>query len=227
VSGTLQTTIPSYLYQEYSDDDALQAFVASYNQLAQTYVSSFNQLNLPIYTQPPVSGAVLDWVAQGLYGIIRPTLAATVYHVAEAFNTYQLNQIPIDGKSTLSTSTFYPVTDDIFRRILTWNLYKGDGRVFSAKWLKKRVARFLLGANGAPLPVADTQSVGVTYTSSSHIVVTIDLGGTITSTLVAILAAAIAQNDCPLPPFYTYSFTTIPFVPGVYNQTLYSFSVYS
>jgi len=38
---TLTKVIPSYLYQEYSDDDDLQAFVMAYNGLAQQYVTWF------------------------------------------------------------------------------------------------------------------------------------------------------------------------------------------
>ena len=48
---TTQTQLlPSYIYQEYSDDDDLQAFAASYNSLAQQYINTLNSLNLPIYT---------------------------------------------------------------------------------------------------------------------------------------------------------------------------------
>ena len=205
--ATLQNTIPSYLYQQYQDDDALQAFVAAYNQLAQTYVNSFNQLNLPIYTQDPVSGAVLDWVAAGLYGITRPTLAYTTSFTYEDFNTYVLNQIAIDDRVDASTSTYFAVTDDVFRRILTWNLYRGDGHVFSPLWLKKRVVRFLLGANGAPLVVDDTSAVSVAYASGGAVTIVVTLGGTITLSLVQLLAATVNQGVCPLPPFYTYSIT--------------------
>src|SRR5215472_3249732 len=59
----LTTVIPSYLYQEYSDDEDLQGFVEAQNEMQQNYVDTFNALNLPIYTSYPVSGALLDWVA--------------------------------------------------------------------------------------------------------------------------------------------------------------------
>ena len=70
---SLQQIIPAYLYQEYQDDPDLQAFWAAYNTLAQQYVNWFLQIGLPIYTGPLIVGPLLDWIAQGLYGIARPT----------------------------------------------------------------------------------------------------------------------------------------------------------
>ena len=70
----LTKTIPSYLYKEYDDDEALQAFVDAFNASAQDYVDWFNTIELPVYTSPTSSGDLLDWVAEGLYGIPRPSL---------------------------------------------------------------------------------------------------------------------------------------------------------
>lgn len=127
----LSQTIPSYLYQEYSDDVDLQAFVSAYNQMTQQYVTWFNTIGLPIYTG--LSGPLLDWVCNGLYGYYRPTLQGQL------------------------------VSDDIFQRCLTWQFYKGDGTTFSIEWLKRRVVRFLTGANGTDPGVQQEWQVSVTF----------------------------------------------------------------
>lgn len=67
----LTQVIRAYLYQEYADDDDLQAFWKAYNDLAQQYVDWFSTIGLPIYTG--LSGDLLTWVARGLYGARRPS----------------------------------------------------------------------------------------------------------------------------------------------------------
>jgi len=53
---------------------------------------------------------------------------------------------------------------------MTWNLYKGDGKLFSTTWLKRRVMRFLLGVNGVDGAggngVQETYDVSVSSSSS-------------------------------------------------------------
>ena len=72
----LTGVIPAYLYLQYNNDDALQAFFASYNALAQYFVTWFATVNLGVYTSPAISGTLLDWVAEGLYGFVRPALSS-------------------------------------------------------------------------------------------------------------------------------------------------------
>ncbi len=132
----LTQTIPSYLYQEYADDENLRAFVANYNVMAQDYVTWFATASLPIYTLQ--SDALLDWVAAGLYGWQRPTL--------------------LDE----------PATDDVFKRCITWSFYKGDGRVFNIRWLKRRLQRWLNGVDGTDIGyisggVDQTYQISVTF----------------------------------------------------------------
>jgi hypothetical protein len=87
----LTTVIPSYLYQQYTDDDDCQGFVDSQNIQQQNFVDTFNALNLPIYTGPIVSDKLLDWVARGLYGITRPSLGSGVPSLMGPLNTYGCN----------------------------------------------------------------------------------------------------------------------------------------
>jgi hypothetical protein len=159
----LINVIPSYLYEQYNDDDDLQAFVASFNALAQNYVDTFNALNLPVYTGTIIAGALLDWVAQGLYGMARPALSSGRVIDRGPFNTYLFNAMTLNHFQVTESSDVVVTDDDIFKRILTWHLYKGDGKVFSIRWLKRRIMRFLLGTNGTAPNVDDSYQLSVTF----------------------------------------------------------------
>jgi hypothetical protein len=198
----LTTVIPSYLYQEYSDDDDLQGFVAAINTKQQDFVDTFNALNLPIYTGPIVQGALLDWVARGLYGMARPELDTGKPDLMGPLNTYGPNwlvpmwDLPIDfavaGKFGLNIITLNGpedvviTNDDIYRRILTWHFYKGDGNYFSTRWLKRRIWRFLYGKDGkSPESVdwwpndnsiADTEQISVTLGVDRNVTIRFVLG---------------------------------------------------
>ena len=153
VAAGLQKTIKSYLYSQYTNDDNLAAFVTSYNALTQAYLDWFNSASLPVYTLQ--QGSLLDWIANNLYGLDRPLLPNGHNHDIGEFNTYELNTIEFNQQIEIGPQTFYQTTDDVFQRIMTWALYKGDGKVPSIKWLKRRVMRFLVGENGTgglPMP---------------------------------------------------------------------------
>ncbi len=198
----LSTIIPSYLYQEYADDDNLQAFVQAQNTLAQTYLTYVNALNLPIYTR--LSGPLLNWVAEGLYGMIRPNLSSSTSNAIGPFNTYPYNTLALATGAGTGTTTFFNVTDDLFKRMITWNFYKGDGFTFNTSWLKRRVMRFLGGTDGIDYGVSETYQVSVQFVGATTINITVHAGSQPT-TYVPILAAAINANVCQLPFMYTYN----------------------
>lgn len=160
---SLLLTIPAYLYKQYEDDDDLQAFFAAYNQLAQAFVDWFNTIDLPIYTGPTINGALLDWVGAGLYGMPRPTLANGQNLVAGPFDTYEFNTLAFNEITITPIVNIYQTDDDTYKRILTWHFFKGDGRVFDVRWLKRRILRFLLGVNGLDWDVSDTSRISVTF----------------------------------------------------------------
>jgi len=82
------------------------------------------------------------------------------------------------NRYTPSSQIFYELPDDIFKRILTWNLYKGDGNRFSMRWLKRRIARFLFGVNGIdPQPWVPGFTVGAETTSAIGTVVSTGIDG--------------------------------------------------
>lgn len=191
---TVTKTIPAYLYQEYYDDEDLQAFVAAYNNLSQQMLDWFNTIGLPVYIG--LSGALLDWVAEGLYGLTRPVLGSGQNQNLGALNTYVLDPLvlPLNTIKKVGPSNFAVVNDDVFKRILTWWLYRGDGKQFDIRWLKRRVMRFLIGTNGVDPPVDQTYQVSVTF---AHGIITI----TIYNGIRRVVGGAI-PNQCLLNSKY-------------------------
>jgi hypothetical protein len=168
---TLQNTIPSYLYKEYDDDQDLQAFVYAYNQISQTYLDWFNTINLPIYTG--LSAPLLDWVAQGLYGLARPTLFSYNFTTTGTFGKIQFGTYNYGKFDVLENITNVTVTsDDIYKRILTWHFYKGDGKNVNALWMKRRVARFIYGVNGTDYQ-QPTSNISIMFTPTGQMTITI------------------------------------------------------
>jgi len=149
----LQQVIPSYLYNEYSDDESLQAFVASFNSLSQGYLDWFLQTPLSVYTSPNIAGPLLDWIGQGIYGIPRPVISTLTTRSYGSYNTVPYNTLAYNGRKRVQSGTAEVASDDLYKRVLTWHLYLGDGRQMSLQWLRRRVARFIFGANGEDIPV--------------------------------------------------------------------------
>lgn len=202
---TTRGIIPSYLYEQYNDDDKLWALVNAYNGLAQGYLDWFTNINLPVYTGDQIVGPLLDWVAQGIYGLPRPTLSySTGLPSVGPFNTYPLDSIAFDDGNTAVSTTVFNVTDDIYKRILTWCFYKGDGFVFTVRWLKRRVMRFLAGTNGTDPGVNQTYQISVKYTGTTVVNITIS-SGTAPTTYAPVLRAAILSGVLPLPFQYSYN----------------------
>ena len=159
----LTKIIPSYLYQQYADDDDLQAFVGAYNTLAQQYLDWMNNINLPVYTSDTITGSLLDWVAEGLYGMERPALSSGQNRNVGPFNTYAYNTLGYNVHKIIGPTDLVDTSDDVFKRIITWNFFKGDGTKVNTRWLKRRIMRFLNGVNGTSFNVNSTYQISVTY----------------------------------------------------------------
>jgi hypothetical protein len=211
----LDVIIASYLYQEYGDDDDLQAFVGAYNAGIQTYIDWFNSVGLPFY--PGLTGALLDWVAQGLYGIARTALAAPVQPALGPLDTLALNTQTLDYFA-FPTETYYTLSDDIFQRIITWNFYKGDGKIFCMRWLKRRIMRFMLGTNGLnPVPGWGDPSIGCETTTAVSVAVSgFDVTITINETelsyqanvapgVVTLFSLALSGGVLDIPAQYNFT----------------------
>ena len=160
---TLTQILPSYLYEEYADDDDLQALVAAYNTISQRILSWFALIGLPVYTNPQITGPLLDWVANGLYGILRPSLSSGKNRDIGPFDTYAYDTLGYNVRKIVGPNNVTVTSDDVFKRIITWNFYKGDGNTFNVRWLKRRIMRFLLGTNGSAPNIDQTYIISVTY----------------------------------------------------------------
>lgn len=198
---TLADIIPAYLYTQYNDDDNVRAFFDAYNAAAQYYLDWFNDINLPVYTG--LSGSLLDWIANGLYDLYRPALATPGTPATGPINEFIINSLTINDGAGGTPSSYSIATDDIFKRIMTWYLYKGDGKTFTLKWLKRRTLRFLLGTNGTAPNVADTSQISITI---STYIVTIDLTAVtgVAGTILTAFQEAIEGSVVELPPQYQY-----------------------
>ena len=208
--SSLLTTIGSYLYQEYSDDDDLQAFVAAYNESVQAYVDWFNRTNLPVYTGAPIAGALLDWVAVGLYGYPRPVLPSGLSQDLGPLNTWALNTLPLNDQELLGPPNFYVTSDDVYKRCLTWHFGKGDGKYFNVRWLKRRVMRFLTVPDGDWGNVDQTYPISVTWGTGNQ--VNINLQGIYRTALGGAILNSGALNTFYLDEFETTSYN-IPVSP--------------
>lgn len=179
----LTKILPSYLYTQYADDVNLQSFVSAYNTMTQEYLDWFNTINLPIYTVQ--SGTMLDWVATGLYGIPRPTIANGFLAWSAPLNTWAMNTIPLNGIDESPAGTPQYITDDYYKRIITWFFYKGDGQVFTVNWLKRRIIRFCLGVNGFSPNISTTPNVSVVFELGNVVTITINTNISITALVSA------------------------------------------
>lgn len=203
---TVLKTIPAYPYVQYQNDDNIAAFFDALNIYSQAYVDWFNALDLPIYTKAPVSGTLLDWVASGLYGIGRPGLPASVGTPAVGpVNTFTTNQIPVNSFTAGTPDTYISVDDDYFRRILTWKLYRGDGDFPSTPWLKRRINRFLNGANGEDVTDNTTYEVSIVVTGVRAWTITVP-----SSTAGLIFKHAVEANVIELPFQASWTVVTTP-----------------
>src|SRR5579863_8877196 len=137
--SALQNIIPAYVFQQYADDDNIQGFFQAYNEYATQFLLWANTLDLPIYTGGVIAGALLDWVGTGLYGIPRPAVTTGGLKAVAAINSMPINFMALNNRKVTSTEVLQATSDDIYRRVITWNFYKGDGFVFNMQWLKRRV----------------------------------------------------------------------------------------
>ena len=147
----LANIIPAYLYDQYSDDENLQGFFEVLNAMCQGYLNWFNETPLALYTNPNVSGPLLDWVGESLYNIPRPVVSNVQQTVKGALASVPLTVLPIAGFQITESGTSAIATDDTYKRVLTWFVYRGDGMQMTVEWLRRRIARFIYGINGTDL----------------------------------------------------------------------------
>jgi hypothetical protein len=206
--SSIQVLTPAYLYEDYQDDADLQAFFSAYNSLAQEYLDWFNQTPLAIYTSDAITGALLDWIGAGVYGIPRPTLSAGSSQVLGPMNTFTLNSLQPNQILKISAATYTATSDDIYKRIITWNFHKGDGNQFTISWLKRRIMRFLIGANGMSPAIDQTYDVSVTIPDAYNVDIVIHNAGNYEPEVLAALAEGISSGALQTPFQYAFAFPT-------------------
>ena len=195
------TTIPSYLFGQYADDDDLQAFKDAYNGLTQGFIDALVGLNLPVYTG--LTGGLLDWVGTGLYNIPRPYVPLPNQQVVGTFDTYALDTLEFAAQRVVGTVQFLLLDDDYYKRVLTWHKYLGDGRQFCVPWLKRRISRFLWGLNGADITGPSDPAVSIVTSGGTFTITLSPLADT--AYAATIFQAVVNAGVLELPFQYTYS----------------------
>ncbi|MEK7916650.1 hypothetical protein AAB988_29400 [Burkholderia contaminans] len=201
----LQKVIPSYLYKEYQNDPSLQAFVDSFNGLSQGYLDWFNQTPLGLYTSPFINGPLLDWVGNGVYGIPRPVLSTQSSSNVAGFNSAAFNKVAFNGFIRTSSGQAELANDDIYKRAMTWNLYRGDGQMFTMGWLKNRVSRFINGVNGTDYPVLNNPP-SITVSGNTFTITSFE------DSIFTSMQACIANNVLAVPFQYNFAFVNVSFL---------------
>jgi hypothetical protein len=132
-----------------------------------------------------------------------------------------MNTLPLNMNKVLYPTHFYIVDDDLYKRILTWHLFKGDGKYFDVRWWKRRIMRFITGVNGGPGPdgvlgPVDTSAISISISPVDQVQISI---GWIRRRLVgaALLNAprfklnAVQLNQIILGPFTQAQ--SLPYAP--------------
>ena len=213
---SLATIIPAYVYQQYSDDDNIQAFNSAFNYLAQCFYNWTLYTKLPIYTDASISGPLLDWTAGGIYGLLRPVLVFGTLTGVGPLNTWELNTIQLNTGDVVGSATSVLVNDDIFKRLITWRFFKGDGQKFTISWLKRRIMRFLIGVAGAAPNIDETYPVSITF-GVNHtvlIVITLSTDYPISLATAKTFQAAVSSGVLNLPFQYTFEVSIVNLLPN-------------
>jgi hypothetical protein len=208
-SQPVTEVIPAYVYGEYSDDDNIGTFFIVANTLTQQYVSFFHDVNLPIYTNPLIVGSLLDWVINGIYGLPRSLIQVGTNEVYGVIDTYPIDSLIIDGYRVVSKAAYNLMTDDTYRRVLTWHFYKGDGQQFTIKWLKRRIARFINLTNIYNTGIDDTSFVSVTVEANNVIAIVVKSSNPNASIFQQLLIDHLLE----LPFQYTFTLSITPVAP--------------
>lgn len=156
--------IPAYPYRQFFGDAQIRAFFKATNTACQEYLDWFVNTPIPDYTSDQITGPLLDWVANGLYGMQRVPIPFIIPNTKGPTNSFMVNELPVDGAGGGSSTASY-MSDDTFKRCITWNFYKGDGFDTSIPWLRRRVLRFMTGTNGADVALTDYTGISVTVKS--------------------------------------------------------------
>ncbi|MBL0907798.1 hypothetical protein G5645_07290 [Pectobacterium carotovorum] len=159
----LDEIIKSYPYTQYNDDENITAFFSAYNEMATEIYEWMKESSLPVFVGGYNAGDQLKWIARGIYGVKPPILISGKQQIYGPFNALSFNQLPFNGREVVNKSDQVVASDDLFKRIMTWNFYKGDGFEFTIPWLKRRIMRFIVGADGVDVVNDQHWSISVLF----------------------------------------------------------------
>lgn len=166
----LDSIIRSYMYTQYNDDDNLRAFFTAYNSMAQGIYDWMVNANLPVFIGEYNTGDQLRWISHGIYGVLPPVISSSEQREIGPYNTLEFNQLAFNEYRVINQSDQVVVSDDLFKRIMTWNFYKGDGFYFSIPWIKRRILRFLLGINGTDILNDQRWSISIQFVDGGIVI---------------------------------------------------------
>jgi hypothetical protein len=202
MAAPVEKVIPAYPFVQYNDDPNIVAFFTAYNDFAQSYLDGFNSLSLPYWPASNIHGDFLDWIVSGIYGQSRPYVKISEGSVAKgAYNTIEYNVIPYARLKRFTPGKTQYLPDEYFKRILTWNFYKGDGFQFSVPWLKRRLARFIHGRAGEDPKLQNTFDISITSKNGFFDITVPDYGDGVGKFLIT----AVQQKLVNLPFIYTFN----------------------
>lgn len=202
----LKKTLPAYVFTQFNDDEYVRAFFEVYNETVQTYLDAFNEMALPCWTSPLITGYLLDWIALGIYGQARPAVQLLNFEAARGpYDTVEYDVIAYAHIQNYKSGQYAYMSDDVFKRVLTWNFYKNDGFGFSVPWLKRRIARFIHGTDGTDPPLQNTFDVSVTSSGGKFTLNIPDYGDGSAETLRSV----IQQGFVKLPFIYSYDINLV------------------
>jgi hypothetical protein len=154
---------------------------------------------------PPVGVVVGTVYIATITGVV-PSGYNGVYSLTQTGTTTFTYSLPVNPGSVTTQGqlgyTVSPATDDVYKRVITWNFYKGDGYQFNTRWLKNRIYRFLTQENGISTPIPNTYKIGVTFSSGNNVAIAIN--PTINS-YAPVLSALINSGALQLPFQYTFT----------------------
>lgn len=198
--------IPAYPFVQYNDDPNIVAFFTAYNAMAQEYLSAFNALTLPYWPDDSIQGYLLDWIAAGIYGQERPYLRISEGTVSKGtYDSVEYNTVPYAKLKSYTPGKTQYLPDDHFKRILTWNFYKGDGFQFSIPWLKRRLARFIHGKAGVDPLISHTFDISVISYGGIFDITIPEYGDGVGN----VLRTVIEQRLVNLPFMYFFNVTVV------------------
>jgi hypothetical protein len=114
-----------------------------YNALVKPLYEAINNLPLAVWVDARIAGDLLDIIGEGIYGRSRPVVQTGTPYIKGVYNTDLLNEQGFSEFKDAATYKPVTITDVLYKRYLTWHLYRGDGNQFSLPWLKRRIARFV------------------------------------------------------------------------------------